>query len=36
MANELKMAMVETVLRLLEQGWSYRRSPANWGSIGRA
>jgi transposase len=25
MANQLKMAMVETVLRLLQQGWSYRR-----------
>ena len=25
MANRLKMAMVDTVQRLLEQGWSYRR-----------
>src|ERR1051326_4765900 len=25
MANRLKMAMVDTVLRLREQGWSYRR-----------
>src|SRR5262249_30722949 len=25
MANQLKMVMVETVLRLLQRGWSYRR-----------
>ena len=25
MANRLKMAMVQTILRLLEQGWSLRR-----------
>ena len=25
MANRLKMAMVQTILRLLEQGWSQRR-----------
>jgi hypothetical protein len=25
MANQLKMAMVDTIMRLLAQGWSYRR-----------
>ena len=25
MANQLKMAMVEAIIALLERGWSYRR-----------
>ena len=34
MANRLKMAMVQTIVRLLQQGWSPGGSPANWMSIG--